>query len=1373
MASLYHLDAYCRSFEPDFLVFKDAEVSTELASLHPMDIEEDGAAQPVIPIHIIDAKSSGHLRMSHQVQVGYYAIALKALLSQCGLHRNFCIAGNAAVWRPVQSVMDAQIITSTRLCPVVTAVEETFDVEIVEPLVANFIASQLPELLCVPDSQADWHVNQNCLGCEYEVECKERLVREGRLGLISNLSQGQRKWLKDCISTSHTEATDGSRTPKAGGVVEIEELASLLHRVTAGEPFPPRAVLASKTAQKQLTNLLKASPTGESPVLTAARTAATMSNSSFSSAPSSIAVVPSGSFTTAAPSTEDVSIYVEFAINYLTNEPAHWFLRVIDRRAAPTAAGKPTANIGGDYFGSAAEFESYACSCLLVKLAEILQSQGPILQNWQLYVADNTQCNVLQKLICNCVMLDESLHVEEESAARICVKSFLDASNALLSSDQPAGVGIAIPTTKAPINERATAAVLQQNIAHLQLPVVANETKSDKAERIVEAYTRERRAVVHAPRICIILDFLSEAFCFPIPGYLTVHQCGAFFLTGVYPPSDGDVFDLVAADNAAGVQAALHDRVAYLHGVFWAARNHLAACVRPLPLERFMPLPAATINLNASSIRDEMLRKLHFVRDLECATQLKEIQMDRLSQRSCTVLRVGAGNQHANEGNRYPAFFMRFTCEVVSPAATMLQEDKDAREAGVCKWVMFPYVEGTPVVSEEMLQFQDIAFIDKMDCKLAPKMWFAGLTRIECDPTTGAATAMEIQLENFVKGINYPKEGSLVVLAPRLSDYTTPKMMRYIRDLDVDRTDAADACKSILRADDFKRFCAVPPMPSALDKDTSFAKTVAAMIRLYKLLGTTLSAELPSIEKLQFRGSQPTVFRKMLQQRCLVVWGPPGTGKTHFLALSALILIAAAYKMSDGAGRFRVLVTAFTHPAIDNLLDRIMSLLDIASNTTGEEKGEWKTALSICKYESGNKRTHLNAPPPLEGTGGAGGAGEAKEGEAPVINERFHIAGATVWRVQDALLNKEKFDLIIVDEGSQLPVSEALIPLHCLASNGRFVVCGDHLQLGPILRNSYPTNAQIAPLHGSLLDLLLYQADHLVPVSGVTASLEELGNDDPFASPSWAMGKLRHNYRMNKELTAFTKRIYGMEYEQAKKLELLSIDLARWPTRIPSSAAAPDINLVYAALQENAQEGVAPLPALLSVVMTPVPATGATAPLLTHEMQVDAEARFVAELIFALHQSAEWLHRGPENIFVVAPHRAQRESINRHTNAKFNEELSGSPPFTFADTVERRQGTEADIVIVCYSYFDSLRVALEAEFVYNRSRFNVAVTRARQSCIFITTPAVLAEVGPSNDASGVAAVLGNVAGIPSRRDCLLHMRAFVAQSTSITVPVSM
>ena len=69
--------------------------------------------------------------------------------------------------------------------------------------------------------------------------------------------------------------------------------------------------------------------------------------------------------------------------------------------------------------------------------------------------------------------------------------------------------------------------------------------------------------------------------------------------------------------------------------------------------------------------------------------------------------------------------------------------------------------------------------------------------------------------------------------------------------------------------------------------------------------------------------SQADAWQTVAASRVTAIWGPPGTGKTHLLA--ALILgFCAAFPGRQH--RCRILVSAMTHAAIDNLLRKVVQL---------------------------------------------------------------------------------------------------------------------------------------------------------------------------------------------------------------------------------------------------------------------------------------------------------------------------------------------------------------------------------------------------------------------------------------------------------------
>lgn len=149
-----------------------------------------------------------------------------------------------------------------------------------------------------------------------------------------------------------------------------------------------------------------------------------------------------------------------------------------------------------------------------------------------------------------------------------------------------------------------------------------------------------------------------------------------------------------------------------------------------------------------------------------------------------------------------------------------------------------------------------------------------------------------------------------------------------------------------------------------------------------------------------------------------LIQGPPGTGKTLVLARLAQLLA------EDGE---RVLITAFTHRAINNALNKLdgLALLHDATPATTVKIGR---NLRTDDLRVANHETFEASPLP-ELTGA-------------------YIVGATPFATRTNRLKGVEFDTVIFDEASQITLPLAIMGM--LAAR-RFIFVGDHRQLPPVL----------------------------------------------------------------------------------------------------------------------------------------------------------------------------------------------------------------------------------------------------------------------------------------------------------------------------------
>ena len=87
-----------------------------------------------------------------------------------------------------------------------------------------------------------------------------------------------------------------------------------------------------------------------------------------------------------------------------------------------------------------------------------------------------------------------------------------------------------------------------------------------------------------------------------------------------------------------------------------------------------------------------------------------------------------------------------------------------------------------------------------------------------------------------------------------------------------------------------------------------------------------------------------------------------------------------------------------------------------------------------------------------------------------------------------------------------------------------------------------------------------------------------------------------------------------------------------------------------------------------------------------------------------------------ERIGVVTPYRAQGRAIRKLLAERFGHDAARR---VVADTVERMQGQERELVILSLATADDVFLGQVAEFFFQAERLNVAITRAESKLVVI------------------------------------------------------
>lgn len=444
-------------------------------------------------------------------------------------------------------------------------------------------------------------------------------------------------------------------------------------------------------------------------------------------------------------------------------------------------------------------------------------------------------------------------------------------------------------------------------------------------------------------------------------------------------------------------------------------------------------------------------------------------------------------------------------------------------------------------------------------------------------------------------------------------------------------------------------------------------------------LRVCLSAAGADPDSLLNRG-QWRAWRGVMAEPLTLVWGPPGTGKTHTVAHMLVGYALAARRL----GRpIRVLVTAFTHHAINNVLEKLARVAADYRLGAGD--------LQIGKLQ----RNAVSAPDTSLPTG-----------VLPIDTEGFantlasavpcQVIGATVWAVHRAMTGagdvvQPWFDVILVDEASQLKLPDALIAFASSKPCANIILAGDDRQLPPIIKGAYPE------MHAPLLTSVF---------AFVRAQIDRQHDTRPDLEAR-ILFQLEDNFRMNELLTAYPRDVLyrGRFFATRPDIRITSaVPLARATSDLLEFLLHPDRPVLLVRYR----------PPRTYTARNPLEAELAARILnRLRDLLVDGESG-------AIYTPQRFASQGAA---VLAPHRAQNSTIRQLLrNYGFGTETQ---PMPLVDTVDKLQGQERDVVVMSYGVADTEYAEGEAEFLLSSNRFNVAATRARHKLIVLCADTVL------------------------------------------------
>lgn len=420
---------------------------------------------------------------------------------------------------------------------------------------------------------------------------------------------------------------------------------------------------------------------------------------------------------------------------------------------------------------------------------------------------------------------------------------------------------------------------------------------------------------------------------------------------------------------------------------------------------------------------------------------------------------------------------------------------------------------------------------------------------------------------------------------------------------------------------------------------------------------------------------------KQAQDYFLLI-GPPGTGKTS-QALQYLVLEQLAGKLKVPStkpndqnpkvnGQSSILLLAYTNRAVDEICN-MLSEHELDYIRIGNEYSCDPKYSEHLLQEVLDENTTLNSI-------------KSTLAEAQII-----VATTSTMNSRSALFNIKHFDLVIIDEASQILEPNIVGILTARQEEGRaidrFILVGDHKQLPAVVQQQ-----------GSLeMEGSDKRLDSIHLSSCANSLFERLILTERAAGRTDFIGTLHKQGRMHPDIADFANR----KFYAKEQLECVPL------------AHQLETELAYNEESEDALDNTLKAHRMIFIPSMPCKQLN-----ISEKVNTD-EARIIADLLRRLYRQMSKDFDPQKSVGVIVPYRNQIAMIRKEIERLEIPALEGIS----IDTVERYQGSQRDVIL--YSFTIQSRYQLDfltANTFYEEGqpidrKLNVAITRARKQLI--------------------------------------------------------